>query len=49
MKSEYGRTLLWNLASAGIKGKVGVTREWEAVDIARFVLFLGWWPGMCVS
>lgn len=45
MKHEWGRTLLWNLASAGIKGKAVVSREWTLLDGVRLALFTIWWPG----
>jgi len=45
MKSDWGRTLLWNLASAGVKTKVALSREWNLVDGVRFGLFCIWWPG----
>lgn len=47
MKHEWGRTLLWNMASAGLKGKAAVSREWTLIDGLRLVLFTGWWPGEC--
>lgn len=44
LRSSWGRALLWNMAKSGVKSKVGVSREWGAVDFGRLGLFLVWWP-----
>ena len=46
VKTVWGRRILFNLAKLHANAK-GVVRgqKWEAVDYARLVLFVGWWPG----
>lgn len=33
------------MVKSGVKSKVGLTREWTAVDMGRLGLFVAWWPG----
>jgi very-long-chain (3R)-3-hydroxyacyl-CoA dehydratase len=49
MKSEWGRTLLWNAASKSAQTKVGIVteKEWGVLEIARLFFFVTWWPGTC--
>ncbi len=48
IKTTVGRNILWSLAQAGVKSKVGIKAlvgHWGLIEYARLGLFFIWWPG----